>query len=638
MTQVEDRPSVTVDRPSPVTPPNQEASGAVRAPAAPPLSTSTDFANRWFLGLDIGTTGLSAVLFDRLTCQLYPLYWQDGSASPDPQADHPADRRFRLPARSSESIASSIADSPAVAAPETSLYRLKPYLNIGIPYYAAATHSWQPVLQWSNQQQVPLHQIKLALQQLLLTLKGSPAAGRECGALGLEPAAFSTALQQLTGVIVGCSAHASAAYRFNVRECVLASGLVPEASAIYLVEESLATLLSTLRHQSIRFPQGQNATLYDSDWQGHTIVLNAGAAVTELAHVALSDLIAPVTYSQFHFRSIAYAGQAIDQDVLCHLLYPALRTPDPIERWQDNDALLSIDPIDLNAIQLDHSLFPTPGEPDPTHRARLQQQLESSQAGQQLLATARWVKIALQQQNRCPIRIGNRLLILLRQDLGSQILLPYIQRLNRELNSLLSEAQVPASAVRQVICTGGTASFGSIVRWLQQKLPNATIVQDTYARPSGDDTSPSCSRVAYGLAALPLHRQLFEELQPFPSELFLLQDLLRVCPKHPVTADELLHLLQRQGWNGDQVRNQVMALLNGQLPTGLIPAEADAPYLTLESQQNPDYQAMQLAPLFQKQGNAYRTNRYQWEQLQEYLEAVLADAQQRPTSRLLAPE
>lgn len=47
----------------------------------------------WYLGIDLGTTGISAALLNRSTTEVYPLYW---IAENQPETSA---RSFRLPAK-----------------------------------------------------------------------------------------------------------------------------------------------------------------------------------------------------------------------------------------------------------------------------------------------------------------------------------------------------------------------------------------------------------------------------------------------------------------------------------------------------------------------------------------------------------
>jgi hypothetical protein len=78
--------------------------------------------------------------------------------------------------------------------------------------------------------------------------------------------------------------------------------------------------------------------------------------------------------------------------------------------------------------------------------------------------------------------------------------------------------------------------------------------------------------------------------------------------------------------------------LDGQLPAGFVLSDPDTLLLTAESRSNPDYQSVQLAPLFAKQPNqTYRPNRHQWNHLRSYLDTLLTTAHQKLTEPLALP-
>jgi hypothetical protein len=460
----------------------------------------------WYLGLDFGTTGISAVLLNRSTCHLYPLYWTEPPAylaeakDAEPSQGLPSEElRFRLP-----SVISLQTADPGAG----QLRDFKPCLKLGIPYQNG--DRWEPQVQWSDTLRIPLIQITQALQILLASLMDSAQA------LELE-----AALPSLAGVAIGCPAHWSEAYRFNLRQAVVEAGLVAEPEQVYCIEDSIAALLSTLNSsdgREIVLPQNsQRNTASEENSEGNMLVLVAGAMTTELAIVRVSGKSPNLAHEEFQIRSIPFAGQAITQDIICQLIYPRLHEAIGHSRsfWPEEPGELSAE--DFRAEAIDRLIFqdlklPTAGEPDLVLRTQLQQRLESCRSGQLLLEAAQYIKLILQQQSRCSLRLGNDQQVVLRQDLGSQVLLPYIQRLNRELNALLAEVELSVTDVNQVICTGGTASLGAIARWLRQKLPNATITQDTY-RSVPNRCISSCSRIAYGLALLPLHPQLCDQAQ-----------------------------------------------------------------------------------------------------------------------------
>ncbi|HEY9699694.1 MAG TPA: hypothetical protein V6D10_20710 [Trichocoleus sp.] len=656
-------------------------------PIEPPIDqTSPAVDAAWYLGIDIGTTGISAVLLNQATRHLYPVYWREqpiesanefvySSSAPESSLE----KWFRLP------MQVALSSSPSASSPEayrvtlahpathqatrgepsthslTALQDFKPHLKLAIPYHSAHFDRAEPILQWSDQHSVPLVLLQQALSTLLSTLVQSAAPlAFSCNALGFAEADFSRVLRQLQGMVVGCPAEASDTYRFNLREAILQTKLIAQPAQIVFLEDAIATMLSALASADeppIVLPQPLDSTLQAVQWQGNTLIFQAGATVTELGFVTLPDRPTDLTHADFQTRSLHYAGSAIDQDIISQLLYPALlETAQPLETETEASAqwLSSLNPqlaepqvnfslesIDLKELGLEDFTFPMPGEPEIEKRHQLQQRLASTASGQQLLEAAETLKLALQQQSRFPIKLPHYRAIVLRQDLTTKVLLPYVQRLNRELNTLLSQVDIAPAQVDQVICTGGTASLAAVARWLRQKLPNAMIVQDAYARSlRSRHCIPSCSRIAYGLAALPLYPQLLDRSRQQYSDYFLLLELLRVFPSQPISLTEILHQLEKRGIQTAICRSRIQALLEGNLPTGLTPDPAEQALLTPESRSNPDYQAIHLAPLFQREGDTYQINRYQWNHLRHYLERLLANKHQsltQPYAILLQP-
>lgn len=624
-------------------------------PAAPPEVFGSADQQGWYLGIDFGTTGLSATLMHRQSRKFYPVYWieTEHSNSPEPL--------FRLPAmvylgveqlEQETSPQAKVTVGPAAIATTLAsqadsgllLQNLKPYFKVGIPHYSNQTKTWEPVIRWSEQQQIPLAWVQQALQALLQSLSPiyQPQQALSCGAMGLTPKTFRTALQTLEGVVVGYPSHWSDTYSFNIREAILQTQLVSHPEQVFFIEDAIAVVLSGLRGS-----QG-------SYWEGGTLVLNAGAATSELAVVNLPQNLEELTYSDFNLRSFSYAGNALDQDIICQVLYP-LWLHHPYSLHPDS-AANDLDRRNWESLGLDGLDLPLPGEPDPQARHRLQQRLFASPFGQQLLEAAKHLKLILQHQDQFTLELGGQSWTIMRRQLEAQVFLPFIQRLNRELNALLSHTGISTHAINQVICTGGTASLSAIARWLRQKLPNATIIQDTYTSdritfPLGDTSfsaenfdigdaaftasatnnrATGCSRVAYGLATLPLYPQTLDLPRQQYGDYFLLLELLRAFPDQPLPVGSIMQLLERRGINTHVCHLHILALLEGHLPPGLIPADSDTVLLSELSQHNLDYHALKAAPLFYKEGNQiYRPNPEQYHRLHRYLSEIMAGSLQK---------
>ncbi|MEM6426012.1 MAG: hypothetical protein AAF728_12775 [Cyanobacteria bacterium P01_D01_bin.128] len=638
------------------------AAGEPPAPAPTADASSQD----WYLSLDIGTTGLSAVLLDRVSDQTYPLYWQSHT---DPET---AERVFRLPIRfdwvpdgadaPNWRVQAVGLDATALAEPqpqgeETSqlaeeadspsgMIPLKSLLKVAVPYRTANGQDC-PTVQWSSRQQFSLWQVQRALAMLCSTLQ-SP---ERCVALGLEASQFQGAIADLSGLIVGYPHNWPDTFCFNVREAILSTGLVMQPAQIFFVEDAIAAVLSGLPNPATDGEEAAQTmaqqTIYGSNWRGGTAVISAGAAVTEMALVNLPAELSTLTYGDFALKAIAYAGDAIDQDIIGQLLLsgearrggptpgdlPNLFNRAGANGWDWQPRSNNFTDEDWAALNLDPQTFPRPGEPEPFKRRQLQQALTGSLLGQSLLEAARYLKLILQHQGQFRLEIGDRRWTIRRRDLESKIFLPYIQRVNRQINLLLTQTGVAAQGINQVICTGGSASLPAFARWLRQKFPNATIVQDTY--PS--DRPASCSRVAYGLANLARYPRVVDLTRQQYSDYFLLKELLRSLPHPPLPLSGILHRLEQRGLNTQACQRHLIALLEGHLPPGMVPTESDRLWLNLSETEQALYHELTRQPLFSKQGGqTYVPNPQQAQKLGQYLDLLLADKQQQLEEPLTA--
>ncbi len=586
----------------------------------------TDSDALWCLGIDVGTTEISATLLNYQTGKRYPIVWQEMEANP-------AQPFFRLPAIAYITADQLVSVNHQENAPLTPaalgyqaletelaamgqpasltggllLSSLKPYLNASLPYWAEQSHTWEPTLQWTDLQALSCRWLQQTVVALLTTLLGEASFGLQAGALGMTPKAFKAAIAQVVSVVVGCPTGWSDTYCFNLREAVLQAGLVTHAEQIYFIEEAIAALLATLP-----LPVSSNHELEgaaypinrpDAALQGGTLVVSVGATTTELLLVDLPQDGSQLTREDLFLRSLAYAGDAIDQDIICQLLYPAAR------HW--------------NGLDLQSLALPLPGEPDLLTRDRLQQRLRSSVLGRRLLNAARQLKLTLSQQDTAVFQLDDQQWTVSQQELHSRVMMPYLQQLNRELNVLLNQTGIAVQAVRQVVCTGGTVALPTIAHWLKQKLPNTRLLHDS------DSPELATNHIAHGLATLALYPQMLDSMRHQYSDYFLLHELLRILPNEPLSVGRILQLLEKQGINTNFCQRTLLNLLEGQLPVGLLPARTDTSLLTLASQQNPDYQILTATSLFVKEGNQiYRFNPEMRDRLQQYLNAILAKTHQ----------
>ncbi|MBW4587591.1 MAG: hypothetical protein KME33_20675, partial [Aetokthonos hydrillicola CCALA 1050] len=616
----------------------------------------------WYLGIDLGTTGISAALLNRSTIELYPLYWLPQN---QPDAD-PRKHSFRLPGEvylptasitSSETenkeitlqtVPASVAEEEKRSVPPThNLFsaQLKPYLQIALPY-KDKQQKWEPVLQLNEFSTVPLVWVVRSLSKLLLTLKSdstSTTLGLTAAAAGLNQQNFRRIINNLAGVICTCPSNWSEQYRFNVREALLISKLVKHSQQVFFIEEAIASLLCEIDGaggETVELKTAQGSRLAKTTTNplvGNTLVINIGAASTEMTLVDLPEDLEDLTHSDFMLHGFGYGGKGIEQDIICQLLFPQKWRQSRTETQSDSISSTSnptywkpsvpgLDQMHVSDFVWEELNLPRPGEPDISDRIGLQQKLDGSLLGKAMLEAAIALKLILQHQDSFTLELADGQWTLQRRDLESQVFVPFVRRLNRELNRLLVAKGIPTEAINQAILTGGVASIGAINRWLRQKLPNAKIIQDSYLDENG---SPACSRVAYGLALLPLHPQVLEVPRQQYTDYFLFTELLKVLPERALSFDEVLQLFENRGINTRSCQQRLLAFLEGELPPGLIPSSLDSHWLSQSTKENLEYQAITSTPLFEKQGNvSYLPKSQQLQLLGHHLEAIKLGTEQ----------
>ncbi|MEK0181156.1 MAG: hypothetical protein EAZ78_22905 [Oscillatoriales cyanobacterium] len=586
------------------------------------------------MSIDFGTCGLSAALVDRQKHQLYPIYWEKQPSATSPNDAYEAVTTCRIPSVAvlaktateglgQQIMVKSVGDRPqTLLAGEFLLQNFKLPLKVGIPYLRETGVIYEPLLQFSQEQAISIALPLNGLRALLTTLNPNLQGKNDdlsmpnliCRASGLEKQTLDEALQNLRGVILGTPAHWSDAYRFNLQEAVLGAGLVAEGEQIFVVEDAIATLLSAVTPVTNAY-FGQSETgelmseenpasnrqlvLHSSSFCGGTLIINAGATTVELGLVDLPENSQDLSYNDFACQSFAFAGNAFDQDIICQLLA------------QNETFGMSLD-------------LPRPGHPDLPSRYQLQQRLQSSTFGLQLLEAARHLKVILQHQESFVLDIGEQRWNVRRQDLESQVLVPFVQQLNRELNVLLSRVGMSPVGINQAICAGGMGAWPAIARWLRQKLPNAIVVQ----YPEFEDVK--ISRVACGLASVAVYPQILDASRHQYGNFFLLWELMQVLGETAIRFEQILQLLERRGVNTRTCESRILGILAGNWTAGLLPDRTDLMLLAQDSQQNPDWEAIGAAPLFLQDGDrTYSLNRAQASIVQTYLTKLASSSQQK---------
>jgi hypothetical protein len=363
------------------------------------------------------------------------------------------------------------------------------------------------------------------------------------------------------------------------------------------VDQAIAPVLSLLHDQKIS--------------QEITLLIDAGAVTTNLC--LTKGLSETKDRSKLHIRSLDYAGVSISQDIVVQLFYP---------HWQ-----LITNP-NRHLCNFEHLSLPEIGASAPQQRILLQQYLLSSHLGQQMLELADRVKVTFGRDvgiDSWNEELMGQPIVVLRKELENLILQPFIQRLNRELNTILSNAGILGEDINQVLLLGSTMHIPLLSRWLAQKLPNAKI--DPLAT----------SVVANGLAVSPLYPNLQDVARQQYSDYFLLQEICRLNLTKAINPNQLLQQLQMRGINIKTCRDRILSILQGDLPEGLFPWQEPESSVILEDPTlSNDLFAGRLFEL--ETDGTYQPNVTKFQQLRVYLQAIIGNMSQTLNEPLVFPE
>ncbi|MFM7885344.1 MAG: hypothetical protein ACKPCM_01330, partial [Pseudanabaena sp.] len=410
---------------------------------------------------------------------------------------------------------------------------------------------------------------------------------------------LSLILLKLSGVVFGYPSNWSDTYILNVREAILRSSLVAQAEQVMAVDQAIAPVLALLHEQKFA--------------QEMTLLIDAGAITTSLCLIKGSLDRQTSHRSKLHIRSLDYAGNSLSQDIIVQLFYP---------HWQ-----LITNP-NRHLCKFDHLTLPEVGTDAPQQRIPLQQYLLSSHVGQQMLELADQVKVIFGRDLNIDSwneELLGQPIVVLRREVENLILQPFIQRINRELNAIISNAGILGEDIRQVLLLGNTMNIPLLSRWLAQKLPNATI------DPLG------ASVVANGLAVAPLYANLQDVARQQYSDYFLLQEICRLNLTQTVNPNQLLKQLQMRGVNIKVCRDRILSILQGDLPAGIFPWQEPEHGALLE---DPTLSSeLFTGRLFELETDGtYQPNVTKFQQLRIYLQAIIGNMSQPFNEPLVFPE
>lgn len=547
----------------------------------------------WYLGIDFGTVGMAAVLFQArlqghkcIPLQQCPIYWSY-------KCNDQYDSTFRLPT----AVYSRHPNSPfilGILASETDkekgfvLENFKPYLDL-VPLADQKPFPWQNSLD-ENEEFPSLAWVQQAIEELLGTLtpiRAKDGAESELyditiDAIGLSREILNDALNKLGGIVFSCPVDWSDTYRFNLRETLLKTGLVGDAGQIFFLEEPLANLLAHLPISA--------EYLNDSEENiSTTLVINAGATKTELVLTELPENLQQLSYGDMRFSSWNYGEHFLTQDIICHLLY---------SQW-----MLQLYPS-LSNVDLE---LPAVGETEIEKRQKLGLYLQSTTLGKSLVKAAEMVKTILQDREEFTSQVGIQNWTVKRQELEQKVTQIVLEKLFSHINQLLQLGQKSPEEITQIICSGGMSiGLGAILSdYLKTRFPNATLIQD-----GEEDNNLS---IATGLSRLPLFPLILDRPRHQYGDYFLLLEMLETLPSKPFTLEEMLRLLQRRGVNIRVCGDRIFSILEGKLPL-----------------------KTEFAPFTKGENNCYHTDAGHCEKLRQYFQHLLPQTQQKFTEPLVA--
>ncbi len=248
--------------------------GTRKTPLVPtlPQLNLEDINDSWFLGIDFGNTHLRTSLSNLTTGRVYDL----GEVSTD------------------------------LIINDRVIKGYKPLLQIGLPY--RSNNQWRPIVQWSEDETIPLVSFLDGIKQLLNNLKNQASHP--------ELTSPSLILQNLSGVVFGYPEQWDDAYIFNLREIILNCGFCQRPEQVIAVPQIIAPLLDRLHNQ---VPISEI-----------TLFIDTGVNTTELLLVKPIEG-KPLTSENLFYQTIDRGGEQLSISLIEELLMPQLTLKPPIK-------------------------------------------------------------------------------------------------------------------------------------------------------------------------------------------------------------------------------------------------------------------------------------------------------------------
>ncbi|MEM8641599.1 MAG: hypothetical protein AAGG51_22695 [Cyanobacteria bacterium P01_G01_bin.54] len=574
----------------------------------------------WYLGLDWNGRGLAATLAQHPQGSLHPLVWHQ-----DHHNHAPCHTRYPLqlskcePGTVESEMVERVNLESSGFSPTTTpltLTQLYPHLRRALPFYHRRQQQWHPQIQLplpgadgsdgSPCSLLTLRQgLQHVLQQVLPTVNPAVRAQR------LSAMDFQAAIQDLAGIVVICPAAWGATYRFNLREALLETGLVTAPDQVLCVAGPLAIALA---HQAQTLAAGE---IVVRSRDRTALALYTDVAVTEVASWLESAADTDFLPHQSQSHGYNYGELARQEDLFYQLLYP---------QWLPHQDFLQA--VDWP--------FPRIGAADFPDRDRATLALSRQAMGSHVLTLARQVLDILQHRPQVQAQLGQQPWQVTQTQLAETLLPGVTTALNTALNHLLSRQGQTSLQIRQLLWqpTAWQGLAPLLAPWLQRKFPQARLVAVT-------------ARVADGLALLPRFPASLNPQTHQYDDYFVLREVLQALERsttvddspNPISLNQVCQRLRQRGFNAQDCRDRIAALLRGQAIPGLIP-DAEDPWLSPESQAIVDYRALRAAALFTP--HPERPGYFHWDarqrrRLLQYLDRLQLASRQSSQDPLLLP-
>lgn len=280
---------------------------------------------------------------------------------------------------------------------------------------------------------------KHVLNRLSKALAASEASSLKLGELPLQ-----RILAQLEGIVLIYPSWWHESDRTLMQTLILENSLVATADDIVWIPKAIAL---TLAYESTK-QQNQSSQF--------SLVIGLNETTTELALIDISQGVSELITQQF-----SYGTQAMDQDILCQLIYP---------QWYAQMT---------QTVPVLKEPFPTPGGADLLNRETLTQQLENHPLGDAFLEAAKLTRLILQRQDTFSSTLAQHPWGVTREQMNKTIINAWVKQIEQQIQTLFNQVESPPNLLSQIILSGEditTINYG-FLDGLTERFPQAQLIE-----------------------------------------------------------------------------------------------------------------------------------------------------------------